>query len=53
MIAWSRCSPLAHMALVGMGQGDRRWVMVVGSNGSGKAGVDSGIAVSFPGTEIL
>lgn len=37
------------MVLVGMGQGDRRWVMAVGSNGFGKAGVDSGIAVSFPG----
>ena len=47
MIAWTRCSPLAHKVLADMGQGDHRWAMAVGSNGSGKAGVDSGIAVSF------
>ena len=47
MIAWTRCSPLAHKVLAGTGPGDRRWAMAVGSNDSGKAGVDSGIAVSF------
>ena len=53
MIVWIHCSPLADMGLAGMGQGDRRWAMVVGSIGSGKAEVDSGIAISSHRVDYL